>query len=71
MLRQQGNLDMAESVLIKMLARYPADPLYLTELGLLTLARGEAARSREIMTEVLILDPENVTAQSVLLSLQE
>ncbi len=70
-LRQQSNLDMAESVLIKMLARYPADPLYLTELGLLTLARGEAARSREIMTEVLILDPENVTAQSVLLSLQE
>ncbi len=70
-LRKQGNTEMAESILLKMLVRYPSDTLYLTELGLLTLARGEKARSGEIMAEVLILDPENVAAKSVLLSLQE
>jgi len=70
-LRQTENFEMAEKILIKMLIRYPSDNLYLTELGLLTLKTGETERSKSIMQEVLILDPENVNAKSILLSLQE
>jgi len=68
-LRQTESLDLAEKILIKMLIRYPSDTLYLTELGLLILKQNNIERSSSIMREVLILDPENVDAKSVLLSL--
>ncbi len=70
-LRQIENFEMAEKILIKMLVRYPSDTLYLTELGLLTLKTNDIKRSKSIMQEVLILDPENVDAKSVLLSLHK
>ncbi len=70
-LRLIGNNEMAEKILLKMLARYPSDALYLTELGLLTLSNGEVERAYAIMKDVQILDPENVTAKSVLLSLSQ
>ena len=70
-LRQIENIEMAEEILIKMLIRYPSDTLYLTELGLLALDKGEVNRANSIMQEVLILDPENITARSVLLTLEK
>ncbi len=70
-LRKLDNTEMAEAILIKMLTLYPSDVLYLTELGLLTLDLGERERTATIMNEVLILDPENITANAVLLSMQE
>lgn len=70
-LRQTDNLEMAEKILIKMLTRYPSDTLYLTELGLLTYQQKDYPRTRGIMQEVLILDPENVDAKSVLLAIEK
>jgi len=70
-LRQLGKLDLAEKILVKMLIRYPADTLYLTELGLLKLKQNDIKQTRSIMNDVLILDPENVDAKSVLLSLEK
>ncbi len=68
-LRQTDEYEMAEKILVKMLIRYPSDTLFLTELGLLKNKQGETARTKAIMQEVLILDPENVDAKSVLLAL--
>lgn len=70
-LRLSDQLDLAEKVLIKMLTRYPSDVLYLTELGLLRYNQHEIALAMSIMQEVLILDPENVDARSILLALDE
>lgn len=70
-LRQIDQLDLAEKVLIKMLTRYPSDVLYLTELGLLKYQQKNFVRATVIMQEVLILDPENVDARSVLQALEE
>lgn len=70
-LRTTKQYDMAEKILIKMLTRYPSDVLYLTEFGLLKLNQKEITRASTIMQEILILDPENVAARSVLLSLEK
>ncbi len=70
-LRTSDQYDMAEKILIKMLARYPSDVLYLTEFGLLKLNQKEITRASIIMQEILILDPENVSARSVLLMLEK
>jgi len=70
-LRLTDKLEIAEKILIKMLILYPSDVLYLTELGLLKYKLGENERATGIMQEVLILDPENVDARSVLLALEQ
>ncbi len=70
-LRQTGQLELAEKIMIKMLTRYPSDVLYLTELGLLKYKQNDIPRAIAIMQEVLILDPENVDARSVLLALEK
>lgn len=71
LLRVTNKLEMAEKILIKMLIRYPSDVLFLTEFGLLKYKQNELARATYIMQEVLILDPENVNARSVILALEK
>jgi len=70
-LRLTDKLEIAEKIIIKMLTLYPSDVLFLTELGLLKYKLGENVRATAIMQEVLILDPENVDARSVLLALEQ
>ncbi len=70
-LRQIDQLELAEKILIKMLTRYPSDVIYLTEFGLLKYQQKSFERATAIMQEVLILDPENVDARSVLQALEK
>lgn len=70
-MRISNNLEMAEKVDIKMLTRYPGDVLFLTEFGLLKYKQKKYIRASLVMQDVLILDPENVTAKSILLKLEK
>lgn len=66
-LRMQGKHAPAERVLKKMLALYPTDVPYLTELALLKEQTGAKKSARSRFQSVVALDPENVTARSHLL----
>jgi tetratricopeptide (TPR) repeat protein len=68
-LAQTGKYDLAEKTINKMLAIYPADVLFLTELGLLQLQLKQLEKSKATLLNVLILDPENVRAKSTLLNI--
>jgi len=63
--------DLAEKTIKKMLTIYPDDVLFLTELGLIKKETGYIGLSKEIMSQVIILDPENVRAKSALLEINE
>jgi len=65
-LRMQQKLDMAEKIALKMLAIYPIDISFLTEYGLIKFARGEKDTAVKLFYDILILDPENVTAKQFL-----
>ncbi len=62
-LRMQGKLAQAANVSGSMLARYPTDIKFLTELGLVHLARKDHANTRLAFRKILTLDPENVIAK--------
>ncbi len=62
-LRKQKKLDSAMKVVIKMLAVYPTDVQFLTELALLKMAAGKEKEATSIFRDILILDPENVVAR--------
>ena len=62
-LRQQKKHDLAEQVLIKMLAIYPLDTLLLVEYGILKTVTNDYEKAYAIFHDVLILDPENVTSK--------
>jgi len=66
---QTEKYDLAEKIINKILAIYPADVLFLTELGLLQLKQKQLEKSRTTLSNVLILDPENVRANSALLNI--
>jgi tetratricopeptide (TPR) repeat protein len=70
-LSQDGKLDMSETIINKMLAIYPSDVLFLTELGLLQLKQKKPTIAKTTLLNVLILDPENVRAKSSLLNIYE
>ncbi len=70
-LRLNGQLDIAEKVNLKMLTRYPSDIAFLTELGLLKFKQKQNNRAFAVMREVLILDPENVSARFVLQKIEK
>lgn len=63
-LRMQGKNEQAMTLVSKMLIIYPTDTLYLTEIGLLQQALGEDERAAAVFSDLLILDPENVTAKA-------
>ena len=65
-LRLQQKLDMAEKIALKMLAIYPIDVSFLTEYGLIKFAQGEKDTAVKLFYDILILDPENVTAKQFL-----
>lgn len=62
-LRLQKKYDAAIKASNKMLAIYPTDVSFMTELGLSTYAKGEKDAATDIMWNVLVLDPENTTAK--------
>jgi tetratricopeptide (TPR) repeat protein len=66
---QTKKYDLAEKMIKKMLAIYPADVLFLTEFGLLQLKLKQLEKSKTTLLNVLILDPENVRAKSALLNI--
>jgi len=65
-LRMQQKLDMAEKIALKILAIYPIDVSFLTEYGLIKFAQGEIDTAVKLFYDILILDPENVTAKQFL-----
>ncbi len=70
-LAQDGRFDLSEKIIDKMLAIYPTDVLFLSELGLLQLKQKEFVIAEATLSNVLILDPENVRAKSALMSIYE
>lgn len=62
-LRMQEKYDQAEQILNKMLAVYPTDIIFLTELALVKYNQGDTDRATELMWDVQTLDPENETAK--------
>jgi tetratricopeptide (TPR) repeat protein len=65
-LRLQGKYDEAEKVIRPMLDAYPTDILFMTEMGLLDLARDQKDAANKSFSNVLALDPENATAKKQL-----
>jgi len=50
----------------KMLTLYPTDVLFLTELAKVYFYIGEKKKSKKIFEDILILDPNNITAKEFL-----
>ncbi len=65
-LRLQAKYDLAEKITNKMLAVYPTDVLYLTELGLVKDGQKNIEKANAIFWDIIVLDPENVTARNYL-----
>lgn len=65
-LRNQGKLDAAYQVELKMVGAYPTDLLHLVELAQVQDARGDKDEARRLFGEILILDPENQVARRYL-----
>ncbi len=65
-LRMQKKYDTAEKVINKMLSLYPTDVNFLLELALLRLDQGDEKQAEYIFRDILILDPENITAKEYL-----
>ncbi len=65
-LRLQRKYKQAASVAGRMLAFYPTDVSFLTELALISAAERDIETSRRLFLEILTLDPENVTARNYL-----
>ena len=65
-LKKQNKTDTALAVVEKMLALYPTDVSLLVELGNLYLIQNKINKANFIFNDVLTLDPENLTAKSVL-----
>ncbi len=61
-LRMQKKYAQAENVVNEMLRYYPSDVSFLCELGFLKAARNQNDEAKRLFREVLMLDPENVTA---------
>ncbi len=70
-LKAQKKLDAALRVAMKMLAVYPTDVRFLTELGLLKDTLGRDKEAYAIFKDVLILDPENTTAKEFVSNYQK
>lgn len=65
-LRMQQKFDVAIKITQKMLAIYPIDVQFLTEFALGKIGLGETDEAMAVFSNILILDPENVTAKSYL-----
>ncbi|WP_456484917.1 tetratricopeptide repeat protein [Desulfurobacterium sp.] len=65
-LRNEGKAKLAEQIARKMLALYPSNVAFLTELGLDLFAQGKKKEAYATFSDVLILDPENTVAKHYL-----
>ncbi len=65
-LRYQGKLEQAAKIAGLMLVLYPTDVGFLVELGLAKAALKDEEGARKVFGDILILDPENVTARKQL-----
>ncbi|WP_457622061.1 tetratricopeptide repeat protein [Persephonella sp.] len=65
-LRMQKKYDIASKVINKMLSLYPTDVNFLTELALVRYFQGDMKQAEYLFKDILILDPENVTAKEYL-----
>ena len=65
-LQMENHYDLSEKVLLKMLALYPNDVLYLAQYGALQYQRKNLDVAKSVLNDVLLFDPENITAQSLL-----
>lgn len=61
-LREQKKYRQAEAVCRKMLALYPTDVPFLTELALNLYFSGRRKQAQALFGDILILDPENAVA---------
>ena len=68
-LRMQKKFDQAEEVAMRMLVLYPTDLGFLTQLGLIKIAQKDPESATQLFTDILTLDPENVTAKQQLAAL--
>jgi len=65
-LRMQGKFAPAQQVCQSMVGLYPTDISFLVELGLCHVAQKNRTAATSVFRQVLILDPENVTAKQQL-----
>lgn len=65
-LRYQGKFDQAAKIAGLMLVLYPTDVGFLSELALSRTGLKDEEGARKVFGDVLILDPENVTARKQL-----
>ncbi len=65
-LRMQQKFDVAEKIALKMLTVYPIDVAFLSEYALTKVGQGDMVEARRVFANILILDPENVTAKAYL-----
>ncbi len=65
-LRKQSKTDLALEIINKMLYLYPTDVSFLVELAQVYAQTGEEKKAIAVFQNVLILAPENVTAQEYL-----
>ena len=63
-LRMQKKYDQAAQIANKMLAVYPTDVTFMTELALVKYNQGDKETAGSLMWDVLTLDPENETAKN-------
>lgn len=62
-LRMEGKFPLADKVVDKMLVLYPTDVSFLTEKALLYVAQKNMDEAIKLFSDIIILDPENVTAK--------
>jgi len=65
-LRIQKKYKIAIEVASKILAIYPTDVNFLTELAILKYLTGKKEEAKKLFKDILILDPENITAKEYL-----
>jgi len=65
-LRMQKKWTMSKKVANKMLVLYPCDVSFMVELASAEYAEGNVEKGRTLFKNVLLLDPENVTARQYL-----
>ncbi|MEW5692709.1 MAG: hypothetical protein AB1765_05385 [Candidatus Hydrogenedentota bacterium] len=61
--KNQKKYEEAEAIARKMLYVYPTNVTFLTELGIVLFYQGKEEEAYSIFDNVLILDPENITAK--------
>jgi len=65
-LRMQKKFIPAEKIDVMMLEYFPSDVTFQTELGLAKLGQLQRDAAKKIFTDILAVDPDNVTAKAVL-----